>query len=78
MNKFEVKANTLEALGAAYKFLENQRDYCCDRKTDEETGEYMYDENGKEILVPPSESSYNYGNYVGYCEALKILDNLKF
>lgn len=76
INKFQIKAATIEAIGGAYHWLESQRDYCCDYKTDDE-GNNVYDESGEVVKIPPAEGSYNYANYIGYVEALKILDGLK-
>lgn len=76
MNKFERKAATLEALGYAYKEIENSLRYYYKEKRDKD-GEIVTDENGEVIEIPPEEGDYNYSSYIGRIEALKILDGLK-
>jgi len=76
MNKFAKKAAEMDAWAGLLDFAKDQLRYVMDVKYDD-NGEPVLDEDGNNEMKPPTEDSYKYARYVGWCEVIKTLENMK-
>ena len=76
MNKFAKKAAEMEAWSTLLEKAYEMRDWHMETKEDED-GNDVLDADGNRVRVAPSEGSYNYASYVGWCEVIKTLEAMK-
>lgn len=77
LNKFTKKAAEYEAWGSVLQFANEQKKNYMEAKTDGK-GEYIKDENDEIVYEPPKENDYySYSAYIGWCEVIKSLENMK-
>ena len=76
MNKFAKKAAEMEAWGKLLETAYEQRNWYMETKEDDD-GNPILDSDGNPKHFEPEEGSYDYTRYIGWCEVVKALENMK-
>lgn len=76
LNKFAKKAAELDAWADVLQYAEHQKENNMAYK-EGENGKCITDANGNYITIPPEEDDYRYTRYIGWCEVVKALENMK-
>lgn len=76
LNKFAKKAAEMEAWGSLLDKAYEMRNWNMETKEDED-GNAILDADGNRVRVAPSEDSYHYATYIGWCEVIKALESMK-
>ena len=76
LNKFSKKAAEMEAWGCLLEKAYDMRNWHMEAKEGDD-GNPILDADGNRIRVAPSEDSYNYASYIGWCEVVKALEGMK-
>lgn len=76
LNKFSKKAAEMEAWASLLDKAYEMRKWNMDTKEDAD-GNDVLDADGERVRVAPSEDSYNYASYIGWCEVIKTLEGMK-
>lgn len=76
MNKFAKKAAEMEAWGSLLDKAYEMRDWTMGTKEDDD-GNPILDADGNRVRIAPSEDSYDYPRYIGWCEVIKTMEGMK-